>query len=381
MADERVLTARELNRALLARQLLLRRARLSVPRAIERVGALQAQWPPSPYVALWSRLEGFTPGRLLRALERRQVVKATLMRTTLHHVSAQDYLAYGGELFRARIEMIERQLARHPEETDVAGLVREVVRLTTERPRSRPELLDFLGQPKLVVDERRPWLVWHLLSVKAALVHTPPSSVWRHNTAGVSFVPAAVWLGAEGADGDAAVAHLLARYLTAFGPATRADAAQWTGLPIGALQPGFERLRLRRFRDERGKELLDVLRGPLPSAATEAPPRFLPMWDSSLLAHDDRSRILPEHHRKTVIRRNGDVQRTFLVDGFVGGTWSLVEGRVELEPFEPLARDVRRRLELEGAALARFHEVGRQRVAGSAARRTRSRASANRIAS
>jgi winged helix DNA-binding protein len=380
MADERVLTVRELNRALLARQLLLRRALLSVPRAIERVGALQAQWPPSPYVALWSRLEGFTPERLIRAVERRQVVKATLMRTTLHHVSSSDYLAYGGELFRGRISMLERQLAKYQEETDVAQLVHEVVRLTTEQPRTRPELLDLLGQPKLVVDERRPWLVWHLLSVKAGLVHMPSSSVWRQNTAGVSFAPASVWLGAECAAGEAALAHLLKRYLSAFGPATRADAAQWTGLPIGVLGAGFERLRLRRFRDERGRELLDVPRAPLPGARTKATPRFLPMWDSSLLAHDDRSRIIPEHQRKVIIRRNGDVQRTFLVDGFVAGTWSVVDGKVELEPFEPLARGVNRELQQEGAALARFYEDC-QRVAGSAAWRTRSRASAKRIAS
>ena len=352
---ERVLSVRELNRALLARQLLLRRSRLGVPRAIERVGGLQAQWPPSPYIALWSRLEGFRPEQLQRALEGRRVVKATLMRTTLHHVSARDYLAYGGELFTQRIAALKRQLARDPDGADLDAVARRVVELTTEEPRSRPELLELLGRPRLDVTERRPWLVWHTLAAKAGLVHVPASSRWRQNTAGVSFVPARVWLGAEGARGEAAVAHLVARYLAAFGPATRADAAQWTGLPIGALAPAFEGLALRRFRDENGRDLFDVARAQLPDAATAAPPRFLPMWDSTLLAHDDRSRILPEEHRKVVIARNGDVQRTFLVDGFVAGLWRVADGQLELEPFEPLSRTARRALEDEGAGLLRLH--------------------------
>jgi hypothetical protein len=357
VARERVLTVRELNRALLARQLLLRRQRSSVPRAIERVGAVQAQWPPSPYVALWSRLEGFASSQLMRAVERRLVVKATLMRTTLHHVSARDYLAYAGILTSERVAWAERQLERYPDDADVARLARELTEHVAERPRTRPDLLAALGQPKLVVDERRPWILWHLLVAKAALVHGPPSSVWRRSTGGGTFVPAHVWLGAEGAADGAAVAHLVRRYLGAFGPALRADLAQWTGLPFATLEPGLARLPLRRFRDELGRELLDLPRAPLPPPDTAAPPRFLPMWDSVLLAHRDRSRVLPDEYRKTVIRRNGEVQRTFLVDGFVAGTWRLEHGRVELEPLENLPRGARRLLEHEGAALARFSRL------------------------
>jgi hypothetical protein len=339
----------------MARQLLLARARLSVPRAIERVGGLQAQWPPSPYIALWSRLEGFRREHLLREVERRRVVRATLMRETLHHVTAADYLAYAGLFARTRSGRVERELAKLDVVPDIAGLTRVLVRRASEKPRSRPELLELLGQPRLVVDDRRPWLVWHLLAAKAGLVHAPPSSVWRKTTGGTKFVPAKSWLGADGESGAAAAVHVARRYLAAFGPATRADAAQWTGLSVAALEPAFVQLSLRRFRDERGRELLDVPRGPLPPAATEAPPRFLPMWDSTLLAHADRSRILPEEYRKTVIRKNGDVQPTFLVDGFVAGTWKLEGDRVLLEPFEPLRRDARRALEAEGRALARFH--------------------------
>ncbi len=355
MARERVLSPRELNRALLARQLLLDRASLPVPRAIERVGALQAQWPPSPYIALWSRLEGFRREALVRAIERRQVVRATLMRTTLHHVSARDYLAYAGALRARRVAVVEAQLAKLPDPPDYDELVHATVRHTSEGPRSRRELLGLLGQPKLEPDERRPWLVWHLLAARAWLLHAPRSSTWRLNTSGAEYVNAHAWLGAEAAAGDEAIVHLVRRYLAAFGPATRADAAQWTGLPVGALEPAFERLELRGLRDEDGRLLHDLPRAPRPPASTEAPPRYLPMWDSTLLAHDDRSRILPEAYRKIVIRRNGDVQRTFLVDGLVAGLWHFEDGRVRLEPFEPLSREETRALETEGRALAEFH--------------------------
>jgi hypothetical protein len=148
--------------------------------------------------------------------------------------------------------------------------------------------------------------------------------------------------------------HLVRRYLAAFGPATRADVAQWTGLPVATIAPSLEDVRLRRFLDERGRELLDVPRAPLPAADKPAPPRFLPMWDSTLLAHADRTRILPERYRSTVIRPNGDVLKTFLVDGFVAGLWALRDGRVELEPFEPLRPTVERELRREATALASF---------------------------
>lgn len=354
MPPVRVLTVPELNRALLARQLLLRRERLGVTRAIERLGALQAQWPPSPYVALWSRLDGFRREDLVRAVEDRRVVKATLMRATLHIVTARDYLAYAGLLLRRRVAWAEKELARHPGDTHVERLVDELLAHAGERPRTRPELLELLGQPKLVVDERRPWLVWHLLAARAELVHGPSSSRWKKNTAGGTFVPAATWLGSEGG-GDGAAPHLVRRYLAAFGPATRADVAEWTGLTIGMLEPAFAQLELRRFHDERGRELLDLRRAPLPPASSEAPPRFLPRWDSALLAHSDRSRILPDRYRKAVIRRNGEVQQTFLVDGFVAGTWRVDGGRVVLEPFERLGRDVRLDLQKEARALAAFH--------------------------
>jgi hypothetical protein len=349
----RTLTLRELNRATLARQLLLRRHRLSTTQAIERVAGLQAQWPPSPYVGLWSRVDGFRREDLVRAIGRRRVVKATLMRTTLHLVSAADYLAYAGVYRVRRIAELERQLAALGEEADLVEDGERLAALAAEHPRTRPELLASLGRPKLRIEDRRPWLVWYGLAAHAGLVNGPSSSIWRSNTAGGTFVPARTWLGADGASGDVAAAGLIRRYLAAFGPASRRDVSQWTGLPLGVLDTGFERLVLRRFHDEAGRELLDLPRAPVPSADTPAPPRLLPRFDNLVLGHDDRRRVVSDEHRAAVIQ-GGEVAATFLVDGFVAGTWSLRDGCVRLAPFAPLPRVARSELEDEAGQLEAF---------------------------
>ena len=276
------------------------------------------------------------------------------MRETLHLVSAADYLAYAGLFTSARAARVERELAKSPGDVDLEELTRELVRHAAEEPRSRPELLDLLGRPRLT-QERRPWLEWHALTARGKLVHAPSGSVWRLTTGGSKYVPASVWLGGDAREDDAARRHLVRRYLAAFGPATRADVSQWTGLGAAVLEPAVSDPGLRRFRDERGRELLDVPRAPLPAATTAAPVRFLPMWDSSLLSHADRNRILPDEYRKLVIRRNGDVQQTFLVDGFVAGTWRIADGEAALEPFERLPRSVQRELNREARALRAFH--------------------------
>ncbi|HUG63905.1 MAG TPA: winged helix DNA-binding domain-containing protein [Gaiellaceae bacterium] len=350
----RTLTVRELNRATLARQLLLRRHRLSPTQAVERVAGIQAQWPPSPYIGLWARVDGFRPDQLVRAVGRRQVVKATLMRTTLHLVSARDYLTYGGIYRDRRIAELQRQLAKMGEEADFTAAGERLAALAAEQPRTRPELLAALGRPKLRIEDRSPWLVWYGLVAHAGLINGPSSSAWRQNTAGGTFAPARTWLGADAAGGEAGAAHLAHRYLAAFGPASRPDLAQWTGLPLGILDRGLERIALRRFQDELGRDLYDVQRAPLPSPDTPAPPRFLPRWDNLLLAHDVRSRAFPDEYRKAIIERNGDVPETFLVDGFVAGQWSLDGGRVSLRPFAPLPRVARRDVEDEALRLEAF---------------------------
>jgi hypothetical protein len=349
----RTLTLRELNRALLARQLLLERRRISVTQALERVAAVQAQWPPSPYLGLWTRLEGFRAEDLVRAITRRHVVKATVMRTTLHLISARDYLAYAGIYRRSRIRQLERQLELHGETPNLEKESERLAALAAERRQTRAELLSALGLPKLRVEERAPWLFWYGLSASAGLVSGPESSAWRDHTSGGTYVPARTWLGADGAWGEAAAEHLVRRYLAGFGPASRADVAKWTGMARSVVDQGLNRLQLRRFRDELGRELYDLPRAPMPPADTVAPPRLLPRFDLFVLSHDDRRRAISDEHRALVIE-GGEVRPTFLVDGFVAGLWSLEGGRVRLEPFAPLPRSTRTGLEDEARQLEAF---------------------------
>jgi hypothetical protein len=339
--SERVLTLRELNRTLLLRQLLLRRERLPVARAIERVGALQAQWAPAPYIALWSRLEGFERAALERVLSRGSVVKALLMRATMHLVSARDYPWLDSCVREART------LARvRGTEPPPARVVKQALNLTRERPHTRPELMRALGYDPRTQDRHQlhemSWIV-----ALARLEQTPEAAFWSFRGSPL-LRPAEHELPPR----DAAAAYLIRRYLAAFGPATRADASTWSGVPVRDLAPGFDALRLRTFRDESGRELLDLPRAPLADGDVSAPPRLLPRWEEALLAHKDRTRVLPEEYRKQVIAVNGDVRQVILVDGFVAGYWEQNGERVTIHPFAPIPRSARRELEDEASQLA-----------------------------
>jgi Winged helix DNA-binding domain len=337
---ERVLTLRELNRTTLLRQLLLRRERLPVTRAIERLAALQAQWAPAPYVALWARVEGFERFSLERALVRGRVVKALLMRATMHLVSARDYAWFDACVREARTMARVRGTDPPP-----SRVVRRALALTRERPRTRPELMRALGYDSRTrdPDELREfsWIV-----ALARLEHTPEAALWAFRGSPL-LRPADHELPPP----DQAAAQVIRRYLAAFGPATRADASQWSGVPIRDLASGFESLRLRTFRDENGRELLDLPRAPLASAEVPAPPRLLPRWEELLVAHKDRTRVLPDEYRAEVIAANAGGRQAFLVDGFVAGYWREDGDRVVLERLAPLPRTVRRELEDEANRL------------------------------
>ena len=349
----RTLSLRELNRATLARQLLLRRHRLSVTKAVERTAGLQAQWPPSPYVGLWTRVEGFRADDLMRAIRRRHVVKATLMRRTLHLVTARDFLAYGGIYRASLIRELERQCAALGDDVDLAAAGERLAELAAERPKQRPALLAQLGLPKLHIQDRSPWLLTYGLSAYAGLVNGPESSVWRSHTAGTTFVSARTWLGADGAAGDVARVGLVRSYLAAFGPASREDVAKWTGMARAGVDRGLSGLELRRFHDDDGRELFDLPRAPLPRGDVAAPARLLPRFDNLVLSHDDRRRVLPEEYRSAVIE-GGEVRPSFLVDGFVAGLWAIDDGRVRVTPFAPLPRAARREVAEEAARLEAF---------------------------
>ena len=321
----RTLTTRELNRALLARQLLLRRERVPVVRAVERVAGLQAQWAPSLPVGLWTRVEGFRAAQLERALARRALVRGTLMRATIHLVSTRDYLHF----LPALDASIRRRYRRAGDETAELEELAAQVTAATREPRPAAEV-------RALVDPERWFRVLH----HARLLRV-----------GECYVAADAWLDRPyQPDG---LPLLLRRYLAAWGPATAADAAAWTGLQIGELRNVLEEVGRRRFLDERGRELFDVPRAPLPPADTPAPPRLLPRFDNVVLSHADRTRVISDGLRKTIIRA-GEVDPVVLVDGFVAGRWRRKGKRIAVEWLADAPRTARRAIEREAEALEAF---------------------------
>lgn len=337
---ERVLTLRELNRATLKRQLLLERKRLSPPTVIERLVGMQAQWPPAPYVGIWTRTTSFRRETLERELESAAVVKATVMRQTLHLVTRRDYALLRAALSETNFPWESSQAKRlSPSVRSLAG----AGPLTTQDALAHLEREHGLTG----IDGRR---AWRGARVRAHVLHHHDTALWRAR-------PEGRFIAIEEPDAHVPIearAEILRRYLAAFGPASRRDIVAWSMMHVPELQRSLDLLELRRFRDEHGRELLDVPRAPLPDPDVPAPVRFLPKWDNVLLAHADRTRVLPEQYRKTVIRMNGDVAQTFLVDGFVAGVWQVENGRVVAEPFEPLPRSAQRELEDEAARLEAF---------------------------
>ena len=338
--DQRALTRRELNRALLARQLLLERKRLSPTAVIQRLAGMQAQWPPSPYIGIWSRTTSFRPQTLERALVRGEVVKATVMRQTLHLVTRRDY-----GVFRAAMSE-----TNFPWELAEAKRLAPLVRPLAKEPITHAEILEHLER-KHGLKDHAALRAWRAARVAAHVLHHHETALWRASPRGrfVAIDEPERHIPVE------ARAEMLRRYLAAFGPATRKDISAWSMMHMPEIDASLALLEpLKRYRDESGRELLDVPRAPLPHAEVSVPVRFLPKWDNVLLAYADRTRILPEEYRKTVIRMNGDVAQTFLVDGFVAGMWKFGKGRVELEPFTPLSRQTQRDLKQEAARLEAF---------------------------
>jgi hypothetical protein len=346
---ERVLSTRELNRALLARQLLLERSGVSIVRGLERIGGLQTQYAPSAYIGLWSRLRSFRRQDLTTALERRRVIQATLMRVTIHMVSAADYPLLTEAIRKGRREWwmgVQRHQVEGLDMRRAAAVVRAVLR---DGPKRQGELVDALAA------EGFPRIAWSGVGLWLDLIRVPPSGTWDRRRAdqyglAEDWLPPSRPTEAEGQD------LLVRRYLGGFGPASINDMASWTGLRVNALRPVVDRLRLRRFRDEAGGELLDLPRGPLPDPETPAPVRFIPTWDAILLAHARRAQVLPETLRPRVFdTKTPHSAPTFLVDGAVAGAWRYEKGRIRLEPFGCMSRETRRDLEEETERLAAFH--------------------------
>jgi hypothetical protein len=339
----RTLTERELNRALLARQLLLERVRLPIPRALERMGGLQAQYAPAMYVGLWTRLENFERDALTRALARRSVIQGTLMRATIHLVSKRDYWPFAAAIHEPRRRWWERVHPNRP--PDMRAAAKRLRGFLADGPRRRREIEEFLGRERALG-----------VGAYLDLVRVPPSGTWEQRRADL-YACAEDWVGPEDISAEEGLALLVRRYLAAFGPAPKTDIADWGGIPMGELNATLEKLKLRRFRDEAGNELLDLPRAPLPDPDTPAPPRFLPVWDATLLVHCRRTGILPEEYRAQIFNtKTPSSFNTFLVDGRVAGTWRHARGKIDLEPFDSIPRSARRELDHEAKLLAAFHD-------------------------
>jgi Winged helix DNA-binding domain len=360
-----VLSQRRLNRATLARQLLLEPAHLSVVDAVGRIAGLQAQEPASPYIGSWARLAAFDPADLDAAIAARDVVKGTLMRVTLHLVTAADYRAFWPAV-RPGLEQQRRQQRLEPPSAEAMTALIDRVTTFAAEPRSLGELRDHVGDVDGLPAEE---IVWWLRR-RLPLAHAPTPGAWSFGrrpllAAADAWLPSGTWH-----DDAAAVEYLVRHYLAAFGPASLADIAQWSGLTVARLRPGVEAIdaagELRRYRSEAGRQLVDLVGAPLPDDDVPAPPRLLPMWDSTVLAFADRTRIVSDADRARIIARNGDTLPVILVDGVVAGRWWAVTDRertrIELEPFRRLAAQDRRALEALADRLARFVEPYEPRV-------------------
>ncbi|MGD9572182.1 MAG: winged helix DNA-binding domain-containing protein [Thermoleophilia bacterium] len=341
----RTLGPRALNRAVLARQGLLRRLPGPLPRAAARVGGIQAQYAPSIYVGLWSRVEGVEREAVTRALERRSLVQATLLRGTIHVVAAADLWPFalaGGERMRG-LWLRTRRGVDDAAMREAAALL--AARLA-EGPVARREAEDLLGRDRAAGVGF--WL---------PLVRVPPSGTWERRRADL-WGDAVSWAGPppEGLTRAAAIAEVARRRLAAFGPATPAEVADWAGVTIGEAAAALDAMDLRHLRDESGRDLLDLPRAPLPDPDTPAPPRFLPTWDAALLVHCRHAGILREEDRPRIFStRMPQSLPVFLVDGTAAGTWRHEDGRITLDPWRRLPRADRLAVEDEAARLAAFH--------------------------
>jgi len=334
--------------------MLLRREKVSILDGIERLVALQAQLPNPPYVGLWTRLVDFRREELTKLIEKRRVVRSTMMRATQHLVTARDYLRLRPVLQPMLDQRCRHNFGRATSGIETAELVELGRAMLEERPHTITELKARLAErwPK-----RDSNALGYSVQLLLPLVHIPPRGTWGMGGA-VPAVLAEPYLGRSMSD-DASPAKMTLRYLAAFGPATVADVQEWSGLKrlgevVDALRP-----KLRVLRDEQGRELFDLPDAPLPDPDTPAPPRFLPEYDNLILAYADRTRMLTREAQEAIWTKNG-LLATALVDGTVAAAWKIVRDRkratLEIDPVRRIAKSDRNALVDEGLRLLAFSD-------------------------
>ena len=343
---EPILTTRALNRALLARQLLLERATLSIPEALSRLAGIQNQYAPNAYLRLWSCLEGFRREDLTRAYEDSSAVQGTLMRGTIHAVARDDYRLFLGAVARTQREWAAK-VTKAPPTLDRSAVLAPAHAALASGPTKRRDLDGLLREEHQAVRQS--------MDTDLAILRVPPSGTWERRRADLCALADDVIGPGEVAE-TVALPALVRRYLAAFGPATVRDVASFLGMNVSPVTKLTATLDLRRFRAEDGTELLDVEDGLLPDPETLAPVHFLPTWDAILLVHARRTQVLPEAYRPLVFHvKMPPSYPTFLVDGQVAGTWKHEAGEICLSPFDELRPDDLVALEEEAHRLAAFH--------------------------
>jgi hypothetical protein len=339
--------ARELNRATLARQLLLAREQLGVVEAVERLGALQAQEPRPPFLALWSRIDGFERADLHAALRKGTVVRAMLMRATLHVAGRKQYAALRPVLDDVMTRAMTGALKGRDQGLDLDKVLPAAQKLLDKRPRTFNELRAELSDRFPKVNERA---LGYAVRTQLPLAMVPGDDDWAFPR-DAEFAPAKVRL--RKPDPRA----LVLAHLAAFGPATAADVQRWSG--VQGIKQVLEGMREQLVTFEAGgRELFDLPDAPRPGADVEAPPRFLPDFDSLVLAHNDRTRIIADRHKPKIASKNLRIPAMVLWDGFATATWRLERRRgvatVAMKPFGKLPAGAKKRLEPEALALAAF---------------------------
>jgi hypothetical protein len=345
------------NRALLERQLLLSPAKLTAAETIEHLIGMQAQAPLAPYVGLWTRLHAFTPDDLAGLLDGRQAVRIALMRGTIHLVTAGDSLTLRPLLQPYFERTLRTGYGRRLPGLDPHAVAAAGRALVDERPRTFSELGTALAERW---PDHDPAALAQVIRALVPLVQVPPRGLWGRSGP-AAHTSAESWLGRP-VSPDPSPDDLALRYLAAYGPAGVQDLQTWSGLT--RLREVIERLRprLRAFRDEHGNELFDLPDAPRPDPDTPAPPRFLPEYDNLLRSHADRTHVLPTAHRDRLATPNDSPRPTFLINGFVHGTWKITRSRgaatLTIDPFEPLPEDASTALTAEGTRLLEFTAPG-----------------------